>query len=451
MRKTLPVLIYAIILFFCLELKAYASIAPLAIKEDGVEPIENPGVRIESADITATPDNDGFRFNCNYVFIGLVDGEDLTVGIPGDLGYTLEAGYIGNIKIALNGRPVKYKIFNTTPHLSENMKSYNSPINFKWHTFSIPVKKDVSVNVSISYDITWRMLEQSKSSPYNIVPFIMSTDKLFEGASGGYRIKYVSDDHISLPDVKVMINSMLEPNIISAEVLSPKWSDSEIVWEFKDHKDFQDFRLVSMSFSKLSMDFSERIKADNTIKWDILNENYEKLAVVFEDIARGRMNTGSELDSSELGTAAYLSSEFYMRQKNYGKALEMLSLPDKTNLWPLDIKYQYINSLKLKESNNHRQLLDELNKLQHQKDYILVSNYALSQIGPVNEILAREEAERKEAEEKDAEDKKKQEEKQAQEPVKTEENGLNTILFLTFIPVAGIAAFGIYRIKRYKK
>lgn len=395
MRKVFLVLFFLMLTFIYIDNIAYANIAPLKVKADGVEPMDNPGINIESAEITVSPDtqNNFFRFNCNYTIKALQDVEALTLGIPGDLGYTLEAGYIENMTVIVNGRPIKHKIYNTTSNLPEKWQNYNSQLHFKWHTITIPVKKDSVTKISVSYNIFWRILEQNKNIPYHIVPMLLSIDKLMGNTAGTYKIKFVNDDIISLPDVKVMINSMLEPNIISPAVLSPKWGNSEIVWEFKNPGEFQDFRLIVLSFRKLAMDFTKGTKLQGTptedsIKWALLNSNLERLAAVFEDIAR--KNIPSELDNNTLGTAAYLSSEFYFRQKNYYKALEMLSLPYKTSLWPTSIKSQYINSVNLLDQKNYRMALAELRRLHQYKDYVLLSNFADSQLEPVTEILRKQ-------------------------------------------------------------
>lgn len=409
MKRVIPVIFCCIIIFIFIENNAYANIAPLTVKEDGVEPLMDPGVKIESASIVVSSNSDGgFKFNCNYVFKGLQDGENLTVGIPGDMGYTPEAGYINDMNITVNGRPVKYKTYDTTKNLSEEWINYNSPLHFKWHTFPIPIKKDSNVFVSVAYNISWRMLEHDKSSsPYNIVPFILSTDKLFGNSSGSYKIKYTSDDYINPADVKVMVNSMLEPNIISPAIFSPVWNDSEISWEFKNPGEFQDFRLISLSIPNVVMEFSAGDEADpsvdHTIKWAMMSDNHEKLASIFEGIAKKTIQ--SDLDSNALGTAAYLSSEFYFRQKKYDKALEMLSLSNNTNLWPEEIKQQYISAVSLAESKNYAPLLDELNKLHQYKDYILIYDYASKQMDPVTNIVKNEQEEKKQQEQKLAEEK----------------------------------------------
>jgi hypothetical protein len=401
MRKFIYMVFCSAILFFCLEKSAYANIAPLNVKADGVEPIDTPGVKIESADITVSPEDQGFRFICNYTLKGLEDSDNLTIGIPGDLGYTMEAGYIEDMNVAVNGKKVKYKVYNTTEQLSEEWKNYSSPLHFKWHTFSIPVKKDTSVDISVSYKITWKVLEQVKSYPYNIVPFLLSTDRLFGGSSGTYRIKYINDDNISLPDVKVMISSIMEPNIVSNAILSPTWGTSEINWEINSARDFQDFRLVIVSFKKLVMNFSTGTEIDHSIKWAMLNNNYQRVAELFESIAKRDTYTG--LSNEDLGTAAYLASEFYNRVDDYDKALEMLTLPYKTSIWPVSIKYEYLQAMKYKHSENYSLLLDELNKLRQYKDYVLVSGMADREIEVVASIVAKENEKRQQEEIKKSE------------------------------------------------
>lgn len=454
MKKILSVIIYSIILLLFIECKAYANIAPLKVKTDGVEPLENPGVSIESAEITVKPEENGFKFNCNYVLKGLQDGENITIGIPGDLGYTLEAGYIEGMNVILNGRPVKYKVYNTTPHLSETWKNYNSPLNFKWHTFTIPVKKDVSVAISVSYNIFWRILDQNKNSPYHIVPFLLSTNKLFGNNIGSYSIKYISDDIISLPDVKVMINSMLESNIISPAILSPKWSDTEIVWNFKNAGEFQDFRLISLSYRKLALEFSTWTSAENqsvndSIKWAILNNNYDKLSEIFEKIAKQEIKLELSDDTgSALGTAAYLSSEFYVRQKEYDKAIEMLSLPDKTNLWPVSIKYQYTHALKLKDAKDYIPLLDELKKLHQHKDFILAADFAGKLIEPVNQEVIKEEIVKKQVEEQ----RKLEEQKKTEQPAAPRKDKNNIVYYLAgaLLLLLVILSYTLYKSKMKK-
>lgn len=391
MKMFKKIVLFSALMILFLQNKAFANIAPLKIVQDGVEPLENPGIMIESGNIEVKPSGEGFKFSCNYVLKGLKDIDSLTIGVPGDLGYTLEAGYIDNINIYVNGNLIECKIYNTTEHLSDTWKKYNSPLHFKWHTFSIPVKKDEKINLYITYNMLWRIVEQNKSTPYHIVPFLLSTDKLFGNDVGKTEIKFVNDDKISLPDVKVMINSMLESDIISSAILSPKWDDYQIIWEFKDVKEFQDFRLIALSFKKLAMEFSTDTDIDQSIRWAVLNNNYERLATIFENIAKRNIKT--DLNNDDLGTAAYISAEFYFRLKNYDKAIDMLSLPYKTMLWPINIKHEYINAVKLEDEKKYKELLDTLEKLVNYKDYILLSKYSEDKILPIATILAKQAAE----------------------------------------------------------
>lgn len=378
-------LFFSTALFLCLGINAYANIAPLKIKQDGVEPIEQKGVSIVSADISVTPRNNSFIFNCKYVLKGLTNLDSLTLGIPGDPGYALEAGYIENMNILVNGKAIKYKVYNTTKQLSGTLEEYNSPQQFKWHVFSLPVKKDSNIEIIFNYDLSWRIFEQNKTSPYYIVPFLLSIDKLFESNEGKYKITFINDDYISLPDVKIMINSMLEPNIISPSTLTPTWDNTQIKWEFTGIEDFHDFRLIVLSFKKLAMEFSTGTATDSSIKWAMLNNDFAKLASIFESIAKKDISTN--LNNNELGTAAYLSSEFYFRTGDYRKALEMLSPPFKTTLWPAGVKYEYVNAINLEKIGDYKLLLDQLKKLSGYKDYVLISNYADKLFAPVNNVV----------------------------------------------------------------
>lgn len=392
MRKVLYLAFYIIVFSLCIEQRAYANIAPLKAVSDGVEPLKNPGIMINSADISVRPVDNAFRFNCIYTLKGLKDSNNILIGIPGDPGYSMEAGYIQNINIQVDGKTVKHTEYNTTKQLSDSLKNYASPLNYKWYAFEVPVKKDRLVHITASYDVLWRIFDQNKNYPYNIVPFQMSTDKLFGDRIGSYKIRYNSDDYISIPDVKVMISSLSEPNIISPVILSPAWNDHEISWEFKDVKEFQDFRLVALSFRKLAMDFTTNTVEDHNIRWAMLNNDYAELSDIFQSIAEGKICTG--LDSEQLGVAAYLSSEFYLRQKNYDSARNMLSLPNKSTLWPVSIKADYIDSLKLSKSNDKKALLDIYKRLAENKDYVLVANFAAKQIEPLTNEINKEEAQK---------------------------------------------------------
>lgn len=390
MRKVLYFVFYIVVFSLCIEQRAYANIAPLKAVSDGVEPLGNPGVMIDSAYISVTPIDNAYRFDCTYTLEGLKDSGNILVGIPGDLGYTMEAGYIQNMNIKVNGNAVKHSEYNTTKQLSSSLKNYASPLNFKWYTFSVPIKKNKMTFITASYDISWRIYDEDKNYPYNIVPFQMSTDKLFGSKIGSYKVKYNSDDYISMPDVKVMISSVSEPNIISPAILSPTWNSHEISWEFKNISEFQDFRLVALSFRKLAMDFTTDTTEDHDIRWAMLNDDYEKLAGIFENIAEGKISTN--LDSADLGTSAYLASEFYSRIKNYDKARDMLSLPNQSTLWSVSIKADYIDSLRYTKSNDKKALLEVYKRLSEAKDYILVSNYAAKQIGPLVKAISSEDS-----------------------------------------------------------
>lgn len=386
MKTFIKIMIFTISAMLYLSIKAYANIAPLKVNEKMVEPFKNPGVKIDTAAITVTPEGDGFRFTCKYTLQGLSDIESLTLGIPGDLGYTLEAGYIDNINVNVNGSPLECKVYDATDHPSDLGNEYGSSFNFKWHTFTISIKKNEKIDVYITYNMQWRLVSQNKTSSYHIVPFILSTDKMFDSI-GNYTIKYVNDDYISPSDVKVMMNSMLEPSIISKPILSPKWNDIEILWEFNDMDQFQDFRLILLSFKDLAMGFSTGTDIDHSIRWAVLNNNYEGLASSFEDISKGK--TEAILSTDSLTTAAYISSEFYFRIKNYEKALEVLSPYYKSTLWPAAVKYEYINAVKLKEDGDYYLFLDELKKLSNYRDYILISSYSNSEMGPAANTLAK--------------------------------------------------------------
>ena len=414
MKRFISLIFCFIIMILCFPNSASANISPLKIKSDGVEPILNPGLKIESADISVSPSSNGFKFDCKYILKGIQDIDNLTIGVPGDLGYTLEAGYIDDINITVNQKPVKYKPYNTSKLLSDIWKNYNSPLNFKWHTFPVSVKKNATLEIVLAYNISWRIFEQNKSYPYSIVPFLLSTDKFFDGEPGSYNIKFINDDILSIPDVKVMVNSIPQPDIISQTILSPVWNTSEILWKFNSTKDFQDFRLIALSFRKLTMDFSIGSDIDSKIKWAMLNNNFDKLASIFEDIATHKID--AKLDKQSLGTAAYLAAEFYFRLNNYDKALEMLSLPNKSALWSTSIKYDYIYSVKLNKENNYKLLLEQLKKLSQHKDYILLSSYAEKLIPPVNDNILKQAEEKKIADEiKDREIKNQEIEKQNKE------------------------------------
>lgn len=388
MKRFLKFVFFCSALFLCFITNAYANISPLNIKTDGVEPVQVPDVKIEYADITVTPSNGTFLFNCKYGLKSKADIENLNLGIPGDMGYTLEAGYIENMNITVNGKPAKYKTYNTTEHMTVPIENASTSMHFKWHVFPVSMKKDAAVNINVSYSITWRIFEQDKTNTYYIIPFILSTDKFFQNDIGNYKITYISDDEISLPDTKVLLNSMMEPNIISPVILSPDCDGNKITWVFKNVKDFQDFRLVALPFKKTAMEFSTGTDVDDAIKWAALNNNYSRLANLFEDIARD--NVSANLSNEQLGNAAYLAAEYYFRIKNYDKALEMLSLPDKPSIWPSAIKYEYIDAMRAKQKGDYDTLLQELEKLGSYKDYILVSNFAEKEIKPVMDIQMKQ-------------------------------------------------------------
>lgn len=389
MRKVLFIAFYVIVFSLCIQQRAFANIAPLKAVSDGVEPLENPGIMIDSASISVASIGNAYKFDCAYTLKGLKNSDNVLIGIPGDLGYTMEAGYIQNMNIKVDGNPVKHIEYNTTKKLSSSLKDYASPLNFKWYTFVIPVRKDKLVNITASYDISWRIYDQDKNYPYNIVPFQMSTDKLFGKKIGTYKIKYNSGDYISIPDVKVMISSVSEPNIISPAILSPTWNSNEICWNFKDVSEFQDFRLLALSFRKLVMDFTTGTSQDHDIRWEMLNDDYGKLANIFENIAEGKISTS--LDSTGLGNSAYLSSEFYLRVKNYDKAKQMIFLANQSTLWSVPIKSDYIDSFRYTKSNDKKALLEVYKRLSEDKDYVLVSSYAAKQIGPLSKKISTEE------------------------------------------------------------
>lgn len=384
MQKSISTILISTVLFIALSTVAKADIAPVIVKEDGVEPIEAPKVSIESADITVSPKGDGFNFDCTYVIKSLADDTNILLGIPGDPGYTLEVGYIENLDVHINGIHTEHKIYDTTKNLSEGRKNQNMSLNFKWHTFQVPIKASEPTIIKASYNTIWRIFDQNKTSPYYIIPFILSMDKLFFNNKGNYTIRYISDDIINIADVKVMMNSMLEPNIISQAILSPECNEKQIVWKFNNSKDFQDFRLIILPPKRLAMNFKSNTNLDPSIRWAMLNNDYEKLATLFEDVAK--KNVPNDLSSEDIGTAAYLSAEFYYRVKNFDKALEMLSLPNQTALWPSNIKYEYISALKYDNENNYIMLLDELKKLQQYKDYILVSNFAEKRLEDISKV-----------------------------------------------------------------
>lgn len=391
MKEWIKFLFFYILFFSCMSIHAYANIAPLKIVDNGVEPVINPGVKIDSAAITVMPYNTGFKFTCNYSLIGQSDIDSLVIGIPEDMGYALEAGYIANLNIFINGSAAESKVYNTAGNLSDTWKQYGSLHNFKWHAFTVPVKKDEKINLYITYDMLLKAVEQDDTNNcYHIVPFILSTDKLF-GKAGSYKVKYINDEYISLSDVRVMINSMVEPDITSKAILSPKWNDTQLLWDLKDPKDFQNFRLIVLSYRKLAMGFTTNTVADHSIRWAVLNNNYQRLAEIFEDIAKD--NTEMKLSSEDRGTAAYLASEFYFRLNKYDKALEMLSPAYRTILWPSSIKYEYVNAVKHKEQKDYYLLVNDLNSLSNYKDYVLLSSFAQNEIVPAVCTLASQAAE----------------------------------------------------------
>jgi hypothetical protein len=155
MNKLIKLLFFSTIFFLCFEVTAYANISPLNIKPDGVEPVENKNVVLDSAEISVTPSGNSFMFNCKYSFKSDTDIEQLTLGIPGDLGYTLEAGYIENLNITVDGNPVKYETYNTTEELTIPAEKRKTSMHFKWHTFTIPVKKDSVTNITAIYNVSW--------------------------------------------------------------------------------------------------------------------------------------------------------------------------------------------------------------------------------------------------------------------------------------------------------
>lgn len=432
MNRILKFFFFSILFFLGIKGTAYANISPLNIKPDGVEPVKNKNVILDSAEISVTPTGNSFIFNCKYSLKSDSDIEELVLGIPGDLGYTLEAGYIENLNISVDGNPVKYEILNTTEQLSIPVEDRKTSLQFKWHVFKIPVKKDVITNITAIYNVSWRISEQNKSSNYYIIPFTLSTDSFFGSSSGKYKITYINDDYISPADVKVMISSMLEPDIVSQAILNPKYDSSSIIWEFYDDSEFQDFRLVVLSFRKIAMEFSTDTAIDHSIKWALLNNNYSRLASLFEEIAKNKLS--QDLSSDKLGCAAYLASEFYFRSLDYDKALEMLMLPNKTTLWPVSIKYAYIESVKLKQDGDYALLLDVLKKLSGYRDYILVSNSAEQQIRPIEELLAMQEFEKNNAA------------AQVPEQKPATENNIKYIFILAGVLVLSLIVIIIYRI-----
>ncbi|HBM80999.1 MAG: hypothetical protein QME45_03990 [Clostridiales bacterium] len=385
---------FSLFLIFFISGKAYANIAPLKILKDGVEPVKNPPVKIESAQINVSPYYNNIKFSCAYTLKGIDNIDNLTIGIPGDLGYTLEAGYIENLNVFIDNREVDYKIYNTAKSLSGIRDNYS--LRFKWHTFNVPIKKDTETNIFLNYDISWRTSEEN-NNPYYIIPFMFSTDKLF-GDVKNYRIQYLNDDQISPPDVRIIMNSVAEYNNISKSALSPALNNNQLLWRFDNTNDLHDFRLYVLSYQKAASNFSTNTSIDYSIKWALLNNNYEQLSKIFEQITQNQKL--STLTSNDRGTAAYLASEFYYRQKKYNKALEMLSLPYKTNIWPVYIKYEYINALKLKDSNNYSSFMEELQKLGQYNEYVLARSFADEEIKPAAEAIAKTAIEESSIEEK---------------------------------------------------
>jgi hypothetical protein len=113
----------------------------------------------------------------------------------------------------------------------------------------------------------------------------------------------------------------------------------------------------------------------------------------------------------------------------------MLSPEYKPTLWPSTIKYEYVDSVKLREIGDYDPLLDELKKLASYKDYILVSNYAENEIKPVSDIIMKQSIE--ESHTKPVEVKKDNEEKDNKEK-ENKENKEPTINYLWFIIPLGV-------------
>lgn len=394
MKKLFRFWFFLMLIFFSVHRNALASLAPLKTADDGVEPLQDPGMMIDCAVTDVSCDSDMFLFRCEYALKGLRDGGSLLVGVPGDLGYSMEAGHIENINVSVDKSPVECKVMNTTRNLSSKWKSYGSPLNFKWYTFKVPMQKGRRVDVSILYEISWKALEDYSYYPYKIVPFLLSTDRLFGDSVGSYRINYYSDEYISPPDVKVLTNSMLEHDIISEAILSPTLTGAQISWNFSRARDFQDFKLVVLSFQKLSLDFISKNDNDHNMVWAVLNNDYAKLSSGFEDIAKGISVKG--LSEEDAGTAAYLSAEYYSRLKKFEKASEILSSYSKTSVWFVPVKAEYIYAMQLKASGQNELLLDEYRKLSQYKDYVLVSSYASAEIPSLAKIVGSVESRDKE-------------------------------------------------------
>lgn len=383
MKRLIRFFFFSAILLLCFDKNAYAGISPLKIDDSGAAPVSESRVKVDSADITVSPNGDQFLFSCKYVLIGSENIDSLTIGIPGDLGYTLEAGYINDMSITVNGQPVEYKIYDTPEQSVSPVMNPKTSMHFKWYTFTIPITEGTPANINATYNISWRIFEQNSNSTYYIIPFMLTPDKLFGDSMGKYKITYINDDHISPPGIKVMISSMLEADIISPAILNPQYGGDRITWEFSDGKDFQDFRLVVLSARKTAIDFFLGTQKENSVRWALLNNNYSKLATMFEEVTKN-----PDYIDDDKGNAAFLSSEFYFRIGDFDKALSMLSLPYKTTIWPSSIMYDYVNAVKLKASGEYDAFLVELKKMAGLKDYILLSSYVNTEMKPAIDILA---------------------------------------------------------------
>ncbi|PYG85618.1 hypothetical protein LY28_03306 [Ruminiclostridium sufflavum DSM 19573] len=256
-----PLLVLIILIFFC-RIPVYADDTSLGRTPEGVFPILEGDVVMESEEITV--DMEKNKVECIFVFHNTGKSKPVYMGFPGkikDPGSELTDAVdleLRNFKTFVKGKVLPVSLEKSVQGNNEDLTAYS-----EFFTFTVPFKEDERITVRNTYDFT--PTYDSLGTVY--CGYVLETGAMWKGNIGSARVTF------KLGSIKPCQIEKLNPGGFI-------FDGSNLVWHRTDFEPKYNLR-VNYNNYRYTSRFLDDIAGDDKIKQEV-NQKVESYGIVKE-------------------------------------------------------------------------------------------------------------------------------------------------------------------------